>query len=181
MKRFILAFLLIMSALFAELKEDDIRAVENNSWGAYLSQDEFDSSIDVFYLANWESHDYEMESYSQSIQIFRNGTGYYDTFIILQLDYSMLGEDSDGFTVRFKIGNKVYNKEATTKNIGTRLTLRFSDDIYKMLIDNMCAGQPLRIIVEKISTGNTTLLYADNTGFKSKYEGVQKEYSKIYK
>ena len=130
MRRLLLVFILLISTSFAGLKEDDISNIENNTWGTYSGLDEFDITIDVFYLANWESYDYETESYSQSIQIFRNGTGYYDTFIILQLDYSMLGEDSDGFTVRFKIGNKVYNKEATTKNIGTRLTLRFSDDIY---------------------------------------------------
>lgn len=180
MKRFILVFLLIMSTLFAELKEDNIKTLANNSWGTFASYDEFLDPTTDYYLANWEIKD-RGEKFWQSVEIFREGSGFYDTFMILQLDEDMEGLDSNFITIKFKIDGKTYEDEVTIiKKIGSRLFINFTGDIYEILIDKMCAGLPLKISVKTLG-GGFALLYTDNKNFKTKYEAVHNEYIKNHK
>lgn len=177
MKRFILIFLLLLSTVFAELKEDNMKIVANNNWGIIACVDEFGDTNTEYYLMNREKQD----DFEQSVQIFRDGSGFYDTFMILQLDYDMVGLDSNFITIKFKIGNTVYEDEvAIIKKFSTRLFINFTGDTYAMLIDKMCSGLPLKISVKTLD-GGFALLYTDNKNFKSKYEAVQNEYIKNHK
>lgn len=180
MKRLILIFMLLLSTLFAELKEDNFKTTANNTWGIYASHDEFLDPTTDYYLANWEIKD-RGEKFWQSVQIFRDGVGYYDTFMILQLDDNMVGLDSNFMTIKFKIDGKTYEDEVTIiKKIGSRLFVNFTGDIYEILIDKMCLGLPLKISVKTLG-GGFALLYTDNKNFKTKYEAVHNEYIKNHK
>lgn len=180
MKRIIIFMLLVFSTFaFGDLKADDVNKVKDNEWGIINVPDEFGDVSHEFILYNTDNRN----NFDKNIAVSVYGNGFWDSSIMIFLPSDM-GVITKFTTVRIKVGDKVYPDEEVVlkpiNNSNNSILLDFSSDTYAMILDKMIAGEPLKIYVKTLA-GESTIFYANNKDFKSKYNDIHDNFVKYNK